>query len=103
MRSPPSWRKSQTECVTLAARCQRQGAADAKTLTLPCAGAPRAEPEQLSERREEIQTYTGGRGKREMRQFVGDWSRCAPAGIIQDYFILSNTKYIQYQLIYPLK
>lgn len=46
-----------------------QGAADAKTLTFPCASAPRAEPELLSNLREEIQTYTEGQEKRENPAF----------------------------------
>lgn len=38
-----------------------QGAADAKTLTFPCASAPRAEPELLSDLQEEMQTYRAGK------------------------------------------
>lgn len=41
-----------------------QGAAHAKTLTFPCASAHRADPELLSNLREEMQTYTEGRGKK---------------------------------------
>lgn len=38
MRASPSWWRSQTECVTLAARRQHQGAADAQAPTPPPLG-----------------------------------------------------------------
>lgn len=73
MRASPSWWRSQTECVTLAARRQHQGAADAQP-PHSIAGA--------AFRSEEIQTYTEGREKKGSTTVWGvggGWYRCAPA------------------------
>lgn len=99
MRASSSWWRSQTECVTLAARRQRQGAADAQAPTPP--------PQSRSSFQIGGNTNVHGRTgkKREVRPFVdaggvGADALRLPAGIhpifLQDYSLFIDTKKIIY-------
>lgn len=98
MRASSSWWRSQTECVTLAARRQRQGAADAQAPTPP------PEPEQLSDRRK--YKCTRKDGKKKGSTSICGWGGVGadalrlPAGIhpifLQDYSLFIDTKKIIY-------
>lgn len=83
MRASPSWWRSQTECVTLAARRQHQGAADAQAPDTHPPTPP--EPEQISDRRKYKRTRKDGK-KKGSTSFCGGGGgegeggcRCAPA------------------------